>query len=292
MNDQITTCLCQDGQKYLGQFKERYSVLRYVVQGKAGEELQGHAIWDSDIPSVIRCIIQSPDGTVLCDKVNVPQANVLNYSLVCQTNGPYSVYFTPIAISKRSCTLNFFAGEPAYAYQWRRWPCLFVVDRSKTMSEEEMGIVERTLTAALEWFRGDPQALEIVCLSCISFDARAVVHSLLTDVVSYELPLLNRNPFEDGDIAAATRAVEHFCSSNVRFATSTQKGDWRPIVFLFTNGNCLNGWNDVALTRCAVFLVGENASVANANRLSDTVVKCNQNDLAHEVIPSFFKIKS
>lgn len=290
MNDQIATCLCQDGQKYLGQFKDRYSVLRYVVQGKAGDKLRGHAIWDPEIPSVIRCILQSPDGTVLCDKVNVPQANVLDYSVVCQSDGPYSVYFTPIAISKRSFTLTFFAGEPGY--QCRRWPCLFVVDRSKTMSEEEMGIVERTLTAALERFRDDPQAIETVCLSCISFDARAVVHSLLTDVVSYELPLLNRNPIEDGDIAVAARAVEHFCSNNVRFATSTQKGDWRPIVFVFTNGNCLDGWNDVALTKCAVFLVGENASVANATRLSETVVECNKSDLAHEAIHSFFKIVS
>jgi uncharacterized protein YegL len=158
------------------------------------------------------------------------------------------------------------------------------------MSDEEMHLVQNILTSALDALRGDPNALETVWLSCISFDSRAVAHSRLTDLISFQLPVLNRHPFEDGDISVAMNTIEDFCSTNVRRSSVTQKGDWRPVVCIFTNGKCLNGWDRVGLREYAVFLVGENASVTNAKRLSETILECSED--SGDVIRSFFRIVS
>ena len=270
--DRITTTFCLNGRKYSGQFQHRKSVLRFVVEGKTGEPLVGYVTWGKDAPCILRCLVQAPDGAVLYDQVSDRSLNHLVYHLGCQRDGPHSVYLTLLATGGPSLNLEFCAGE-SLGPVLRRVPVLFVVDRSQSMSNEEMDQVEDGMKIVLSELRSDPCSLETAALSCLSFDSTPLIHGPLTDLISYELPRLNRHPVNEGDIGAALRALDLFCATNIRRSSACQTGDRSPVVLIFTNGNCPAGWDQVAKPNCIVILTGKGPNQEKARRLSDLVVR-------------------
>lgn len=116
----------------------------------------------------------------------------------------------------------------------RRLPIYLVVDVSGSMSGERIEAVKNGLQALISALRRDPQALETAYLSVITFASNAKQVIPLTDLQTFQTPELTA-----GGCTALGDALNLLCDCvgrEVVKTTAERKGDWRPMVFLFTDG--------------------------------------------------------
>ncbi len=93
------------------------------------------------------------------------------------------------------------------------------------------------LVAAL---RQDPYALETAWLSVIAFDSRARVEVPLTELTSFQPPTLSANG--STCLGSALTLVSECASKELVKTTPTTKGDWKPMVFVMTDGAPTDDW--------------------------------------------------
>lgn len=116
----------------------------------------------------------------------------------------------------------------------RRLPVYLVLDCSGSMSGEPIQQVKNGVQMLVSALRQDPQALETAFLSVITFDSSAHESVPLTDLPSFQAP----NIAATGTTAMgeALSLVADCAKRDVKKASPTQKADWRPMVFLMTDG--------------------------------------------------------
>ncbi|MGQ0698677.1 MAG: TerY-C metal binding domain-containing protein [Panacagrimonas sp.] len=116
----------------------------------------------------------------------------------------------------------------------RRLPIYFLLDVSESMAGEHLYWLEDGMTAVIKTLRTDPHALETVFLSVIVFAGQVRQLVPLTEVASFTAPSL---PVGGGTSLgkALTFLMDEMDRSVVRSAPD-RKGDWKPIVFLITDG--------------------------------------------------------
>jgi uncharacterized protein YegL len=161
----------------------------------------------------------------------------------------------------------------------RRLPIYFLLDVSESMCgspHEQLQIALQSIVADL---RRDPQALETVHISVVAFAGRAKTLVPLTEITAFvppELPL--------GGGTALGCALQHLFQSfdrDLKKPSTTQKGDWKPLVFLLTDGHptddvspALKVWNDKyrRLCRLVAVSIGGQADHSLLHRLTEEVV--------------------
>ncbi len=119
----------------------------------------------------------------------------------------------------------------------RRLPVYILLDTSGSMRGEPIHSVNAGLQAMLSALRQDPYALESVHLSIITFDVEARVYLPLTP--------LDQVRFSDVDVpqggatfmGAALNLLIESVDREVKKSTPDGKGDWRPLVFIMTDGS-------------------------------------------------------
>jgi len=116
----------------------------------------------------------------------------------------------------------------------RRLPVFFVLDCSESMVGDNLKKVQDGLQAIVRALRADPHALETVYVSVVAFAGVAKTIAPLVELVSFYPPRL---PLGGGtNLGAALGALMREIDKSVVRTTAERKGDWKPVVYLLTDG--------------------------------------------------------
>jgi len=126
----------------------------------------------------------------------------------------------------------------------RRLPVYIVVDSSESMVGEPISSVTAGISSLMDALRGNPQALETVWLSVMSFSGKAKQLCPLTEIWNFRSPT-----FGIGPGTSLGKAIDLLCDSidrEIVRSSPTEKGDWKPIVFILTDGQPTDKWTKSA----------------------------------------------
>ncbi len=116
----------------------------------------------------------------------------------------------------------------------RRLPVFLLLDVSDSMVGEPHRYLEQGVNQLAKSLRQDPSALETVYLSVIAFAGKAKTLVPLIDLPTFYPPRL---PIGSG--TSLGLALDHLMDEidrQVVATTAERRGDWKPIVYLFTDG--------------------------------------------------------
>ncbi|MDR2688545.1 MAG: VWA domain-containing protein [Azoarcus sp.] len=161
----------------------------------------------------------------------------------------------------------------------RRLPIYLLIDVSESMVGENIRMMQDGLEQLVRTLRTDPYALETAHLSIIAFAGKARTLTPLVELVQFYPPRL---PIGSGtSLGVAMNHLMDEIERNVQRTTAEVKGDWRPIVFLMTDGKptddieaALARWTQRFASRVSLvgIGVGRHASLAALQRFTETVI--------------------
>lgn len=116
----------------------------------------------------------------------------------------------------------------------RRLPVFFVLDCSESMIGENYSGMENGFETIVRSLRTNPHALETVHIAVIAFAGIAKTIAPLLELVSFYPPKL---PIGSGtNLGEALDVLMKEIDKSVTKTTQEVRGDWRPIIYLFTDG--------------------------------------------------------
>lgn len=173
----------------------------------------------------------------------------------------------------------------------RRLPVYLLTDTSYSMSGEPIKAVNEGLAGLVDMLRQDPHALETVYLSVIQFSSKATQTIPLTDLMTFQAPTLK--PDGMTALGAALKLTAERIQAEVKQTTADTKGDWRPLVFVFTDGASTDSMTKgikaikaVSLAKLVGCAAGKDASVDDLKSFATDVVQLDSNSA--ESIRAFF----
>lgn len=176
----------------------------------------------------------------------------------------------------------------------RRLPIYFLIDVSESMVGDQIKQVEDGMATIIKSIKTDPHAIETVWISIIVFAGQAKTLVPLQEVVSFYPP---RFPIGGG--TSLSNGLGHLMFElrrNIVKTTMEQKGDWKPIVFLFTDGvptddskNAIYEWkqNWQRTANMVAISFGDNTDTSLLGELTDNVMQFN--NATSEDYQKFFK---
>ncbi len=167
----------------------------------------------------------------------------------------------------------------------RRLPIYFLVDVSESMVGEPIQQVQDGMRMIVQELRTDPYALETAFVSVIAFAGRAKSLFPLTELYKFYPPTF---PIGGGtSLGAALNFLMDDMDKTLVKTTMEQKGDWKPIVFLFTDGTPTDDptaafarWNQKyrRAANIVAISIGENVNTQMLGQISDNVLRLNNTD--------------
>lgn len=122
----------------------------------------------------------------------------------------------------------------------RRLPVYLLLDVSGSMIGEPIEAVRNGVQMLVSALRGDPQALETAYLSVITFESSARQVVPLTDLATFQEPTINASGATA--LGEALELLSKKIDTEVTKTTAETKGDWKPLVFIMTDGMPNDDW--------------------------------------------------
>lgn len=169
----------------------------------------------------------------------------------------------------------------------RHLPVYILIDTSGSMKGEPIESVKVGLADMIATLRQDPYALETVCISIITFDREVRQILPLTELEDLQLPNIVTPDSGPTHMGAALKMLCDKIGMEVRKGTMEQKGDWRPLLFLLTDGkpSDIQDYNQIipqvknlnfaSIVACAA---GPQAKVEPLQKLTDQVFRLDTMD--------------
>ena len=178
----------------------------------------------------------------------------------------------------------------------RRLPVYFLIDTSGSMYGEPIQALNNALSGMVNTLRADAQALDSLWISMITFDREVKEIVSLTELAAFQLPEITCPQSGPTHTGQALEVLYDKVQKDVIKGHSTQKGDWKPLLFLFTDGKPsdlqlyremvpkIKSLNFGAIVGCAA---GHSANDALLKELTPDVVHLDTADSA--TLKQFFK---
>lgn len=174
----------------------------------------------------------------------------------------------------------------------QRLPIYLILDCSSSMSGEPIEAVKQGIKALLLDLKSDPQAVDTAYLSIIVFDTIARQIISLTNIMEIKQPELSVGGATS--LGAALKLLQACIETEVRRTTEYQKGDWKPVVFLLTDGIPTDNWQDeilklkqknsATIVACGA---GSNVDETILNEITQNVIM--MNNISSGSFAQFFK---
>jgi uncharacterized protein YegL len=127
----------------------------------------------------------------------------------------------------------------------RRLPVYFLLDTSGSMYGEPIQALNNALIGMLNILRSDAQALDSLWLSMITFDREVKEIMPLTELALFQMPEITCPQSGPTHTGKALELLYEKIKKDIIKGTENQKGDWKPLLFIFTDGKP----NDLMLYR-------------------------------------------
>ncbi|MBP2617951.1 vWA domain-containing protein [Chryseobacterium jejuense] len=178
----------------------------------------------------------------------------------------------------------------------RRLLAYFLLDTSGSMNGEPIQALNNGFNGLISMLRADPQAMDSLHLSVITFDREVKNIIPLTALANFypmEITCPDSGPTHTG---AALEMVAELVQKDLVKGSADEKGDWQPLLFIFTDGKpsdiqkyrqmipVLRDLEFGAIVGCAA---GPKADEQYLKELTDHVVKLDTTDAI--TLSSFFR---
>lgn len=175
----------------------------------------------------------------------------------------------------------------------RKLPVYMIIDCSSSMNGDAIEAVDQGFRNLISKLMNDPYTCELVWISIITFNSDPYQLIPLSPLEHYyNIPLQLKGC---SNLGKAIEFLTECMESEVRKQSMDQKGDWKPLVFLLSDGRPTDDWEEairdisasINLIACGV---GINVNIDNLKKATSLVVLLK--DMTQETFDQFIDFLS